>query len=196
MAPKHKHHIVPRHAGGDDSPENLTPPISIRMHAMFHYDRWKNVGDVRDWVACRFLMGMITKEAARVAVAKLPRSTETRAKMSRARTGTKLSPEHYQKTVAQLRKNHEAARGKKITGAAYEALLVRARASGLKRRGIKLSAERRAQISEAGKGRKKSELHKEKIREAIRWTLFFKNHSYWAKHRDKPHELIGFTEDF
>ena len=65
---KHKHHIVPRCAGGDNSELNVTPPISIRLHAMFHLDRWRHVGDIRDLVACRTLLGRLTTEEARIAV--------------------------------------------------------------------------------------------------------------------------------
>lgn len=68
---KHRHHIIPKHAGGTDEPENLTPPISIRLHAMFHLDRYKNVGDALDLIACRSLLGAITSEEARIATLRL-----------------------------------------------------------------------------------------------------------------------------
>lgn len=45
---RHRHHLIPRHAGGTDDPDNLTPPISTRLHAEFHYDRWLALGDVGD----------------------------------------------------------------------------------------------------------------------------------------------------
>jgi NUMOD3 motif. len=57
VIPKHRHHIIPRHAGGTDDHCNLTPPISVRLHAMFHLDRWRRVGDIRDLVACKMLLG-------------------------------------------------------------------------------------------------------------------------------------------
>jgi hypothetical protein len=44
---KHKHHIIPRHAGGTDDPSNLVE-LSIEEHAEAHrvlyekYDRWQD----------------------------------------------------------------------------------------------------------------------------------------------------------
>lgn len=85
----HRHHIVPRFTGGTNDPANLTPPISIRLHAMFHLDRWRRVGDSRDYIAYRLLMGGIsTAEARYLALSLRSRgrrpSPETRARMSTA----------------------------------------------------------------------------------------------------------------
>ena len=41
---KHKHHIIPRHMGGTDEPSNLTPPISVALHAALHKDLWEHFG--------------------------------------------------------------------------------------------------------------------------------------------------------
>lgn len=101
----HRHHIVPKHDGGTNDPLNLTPPISIRMHAMFHYDRWKALGQPEDWIACLSLLRRISMaEAIRLAQVasgrrnlgrryKLskPRSEEHRAKQSKALTGRTVS---------------------------------------------------------------------------------------------------------
>jgi len=35
---KHKHHIIPKYMGGNNLPENLTPPIFIPLHAALHKD--------------------------------------------------------------------------------------------------------------------------------------------------------------
>jgi hypothetical protein len=103
--PKHRHHIVPRHAGGTDEPLNLTPPISIRLHACFHLDRWRRLGDVNDYIAYRFLRGQIRgAEAWYLSVTEGQRgrqfSPETRAKMCVAQRcritegrGSRKSPE-------------------------------------------------------------------------------------------------------
>lgn len=64
---KDKHHIIPKHDGGTDDPDNITPPISKRMHAMFHYDRWKALGQYKDFLAWRMLMGQITVSEAATA---------------------------------------------------------------------------------------------------------------------------------
>jgi hypothetical protein len=63
---KHRHHIVPKHDGGADEEMNLTPPISQRLHAMFHYDRWKTLKQVGDYVAWRMLIGQMTTSEAGV----------------------------------------------------------------------------------------------------------------------------------
>lgn len=55
---------MPRHDGGDNSPENLTPPISTRLHAMFHYDRWKVLGQIGDYLAWRVLIGRMSMSEA------------------------------------------------------------------------------------------------------------------------------------
>jgi hypothetical protein len=38
---------------------------------MFHYDRWKHVGDYEDFIAWRCLLGRMSSEEARLAAAKL-----------------------------------------------------------------------------------------------------------------------------
>ena len=39
----HKHHIVPKHLGGDDSPSNLVL-LHPYDHAIAHFVRWKMYG--------------------------------------------------------------------------------------------------------------------------------------------------------
>jgi hypothetical protein len=85
----HRHHIVPRHAGGTDERVNLTPPISIRLHAFFHVDRWRHLGDVNDLLAYQFLRGQISGVEARMSALRerlrgRTFSPETLAKMSAA----------------------------------------------------------------------------------------------------------------
>jgi len=112
MAAKHRHHIVPRFAGGPDSLENMTPAISIRLHAMFHFDRWRQLRDVRDYAAYRMLLGQLSGAEARyLAISELLRgrkfSPETLAKMSAAQRrriaegrGAKQTPESLQRLSA------------------------------------------------------------------------------------------------
>lgn len=67
---KHRHHIVPRHAGGDDSSGNLTAPISIAEHAELHRELWLRYGQMADFIAWKALSGRMTSEEARLAAAK------------------------------------------------------------------------------------------------------------------------------
>jgi hypothetical protein len=47
----HRHHVKPKHAGGPDTEENLTPPIPVVRHAMFHWCEWQRTGDEFDRIA-------------------------------------------------------------------------------------------------------------------------------------------------
>lgn len=66
----HKHHIIPRHAGGSDSPENLVE-LTVEDHAIAHkvlYGLW---GREEDRIAWLCLSGRITSEDARKAACKI-----------------------------------------------------------------------------------------------------------------------------
>jgi len=52
----HKHHIVPRHAGGDNSEDNLVE-LTIEDHAIAHRIRYKLYGQIQDKLAWRMLEG-------------------------------------------------------------------------------------------------------------------------------------------
>ena len=65
----HKHHIIPRHAGGTDDHDNLID-LTVEDHAIAHRMLWKLYGRWQDEVAWRMLSGQIngqeaTKEAQR-----------------------------------------------------------------------------------------------------------------------------------
>jgi hypothetical protein len=59
----HKHHYIPKHAGGSDHSSNLIE-VTIQEHALFHYERWVLCGDKSDRIAWLALSGMMTKEDA------------------------------------------------------------------------------------------------------------------------------------
>ena len=67
----HRHHLIPRHMGGDDEEENRTPPISIQLHAEFHRVLHEDFGCPEDYIAWRALSGRITGEEARLEAAKV-----------------------------------------------------------------------------------------------------------------------------
>lgn len=66
----HRHHIIPRHAGGTDDPKNLTPLISVIRHSMFHWCEWHRTGNELDRIAWKTLSGLITKEESRILATK------------------------------------------------------------------------------------------------------------------------------
>ena len=62
----HRHHLKPKHSGGKDVEENLTPPIPVVRHAMFHWCEWQRTGNEFDRIAWKSLSGLINKEEARI----------------------------------------------------------------------------------------------------------------------------------
>jgi hypothetical protein len=87
---KHRHHLIPKHMGGDDSEENLTPPISIELHAEFHRQLWEDLGHVEDYIAWKCLSGRMTTEEARLAAAKSGQDRSEKYKQSRKVLGEHL----------------------------------------------------------------------------------------------------------
>ena len=63
----HKHHIVPKHAGGTDDPENLIK-LTVKEHAEAHRLLWEEHGRWQDKVAWQSLSGQIScAEAIKIA---------------------------------------------------------------------------------------------------------------------------------
>lgn len=63
----HKHHIIPRHAGGGDESSNITY-LRHRDHATAHWLLWKIYGSKNDFCAYKALKGIGVKEIERVFV--------------------------------------------------------------------------------------------------------------------------------
>ena len=62
---KHKHHIVPRHKGGDDSPDNIVE-LDFIEHARLHAERFLSGED--NWFDCRHKGWPYLEEELRQAV--------------------------------------------------------------------------------------------------------------------------------
>jgi hypothetical protein len=58
---KHTHHIVPKHMGGSDDPNNLTE-LTIEEHAEAHRKLYEQHGRWQDKVAWQGLLGLIPHE--------------------------------------------------------------------------------------------------------------------------------------
>ena len=58
----HRHHIVPKHAGGTNDESNLTAPITVGQHAEEHRKLWEQHGRYQDFLAWKALSGFIGKE--------------------------------------------------------------------------------------------------------------------------------------
>jgi len=130
---KHKHHIVPKHAGGTNDPSNLIE-VTIEEHAELHLARYLEFGEKEDWWAFMGLSGQMGKEEILAEKCKSmlgknhseetkekmrkphgPKHTpESRAKISAARKGRKLTPEHKAKISKSLEGNKRSL-GKPLT---------------------------------------------------------------------------------
>lgn len=61
---KHRHHIIPRHAGGTDDESNIEL-LTVEEHAEAHRILFEKHGRWQDKVAWHFLSAVITREEAR-----------------------------------------------------------------------------------------------------------------------------------
>ena len=57
----HKHHIIPRHAGGSDDPSNIIE-LTVEQHAEAHRILYETYGRWQDHLAWQGLSGRIGKE--------------------------------------------------------------------------------------------------------------------------------------
>lgn len=100
----HKHHIIPKHAGGTDDPENLIP-LTIPEHAEAHRLLWEQYGKLGDKMAWHMLSGRTEEgEALRLEIARQPHSPEHRAKQSMGMKGHKnnLGHRHSLEALAKM----------------------------------------------------------------------------------------------
>lgn len=81
---KHKHHIIPKHAGGSDDPSNLIE-LTVEEHAEAHRLLYEEFGRWQDKIAWETLSGQIGKDEA---------LTEARGAANR---GRKRTPEQIER---------------------------------------------------------------------------------------------------
>ena len=132
---KHKHHIIPRHAGGTDEPSNIVE-LTIEEHAEAHRLLYEKYGRDEDRLAWLGLSGQIGKDeilrqismsqkgkkkpegfGEKIRQANLGRkhSHETLTKMSEIKKG-KFDSEHYRK-IALMKKDFSQPDSQKIKAA-------------------------------------------------------------------------------
>lgn len=75
----HKHHYIPRHAGGTNDPSNIWK-VTVEMHALLHLERWILTDSYFDYISWKRLSHQINKEELYEAIWKRPRTKETREK--------------------------------------------------------------------------------------------------------------------
>lgn len=66
----HKHHIIPRHMGGSDDPDNLVD-LTVENHAEAHRMLWEQHGNIKDYYAWKGLSSQIGKEEIRLELSRL-----------------------------------------------------------------------------------------------------------------------------
>ena len=105
---KHKHHIVPKHAGGTDDPSNIVY-LTVKKHAEAHKKLFKKYGRWQDKLAYEGLSGQIGKEEIIQEIYKNRKnrtgvilSEETKLKISMTKKGKKVSIETRNKISKSL----------------------------------------------------------------------------------------------
>ena len=94
---KHKHHIIPKHAGGSDHPDNLIE-LTVEQHAKAHWVEFMLDGKVEDYWAWKGLEGTASKKDIIYALwSQRKPSEETKRKMSESHKGKTHSPETRKK---------------------------------------------------------------------------------------------------
>tara|TARA_Y100000034_G_C6910355_1_gene424452 strand:+ start:21106 stop:21675 length:570 start_codon:yes stop_codon:yes gene_type:complete len=142
---KHKHHIIPKHAGGSDDPSNIIE-LTIADHAEAHRKLFEKYGRWQDKIASDMLSGQITSDTARRRAARYYMknrvvSDETRKKIGDAQRGKKRGPrpEHIRKKIGDTQR-------------------------GIPRKPC--TEKRKKQVSEFHKGKITKKSTKEKLRQA------------------------------
>ena len=100
---KHKHHIIPRHAGGTDDPSNLVE-LTVEEHANAHRRLYEEEGRWQDELAWKTLSGLIGKDEMMEEMYKWRRGhdkphTGDLRRFGMANKGKKLTEEHKAKIV-------------------------------------------------------------------------------------------------
>ena len=168
---KHKHHIIPKHAGGSDDPSNIIE-LTVEEHAEAHRKLYEEHGRWQDRVAWLALSGRIgkdeiiqmkqseggkrnkgmvhTEETRRKVSESLtgkPKSEESRRKQSESRKGMVFSEEHKRNLSESLKGRDTWNKGK--TGIYSEETRRKMSESAKKRK--PMSEETKRKLSEAAK---------------------------------------------
>lgn len=97
---KHKHHIIPRHAGGTDDSSNIVE-LTVEEHAEAHRILYEECGRKEDLCAWKGLSGQWTKFQVHNYLRTGSKHTEeTKQKISDAKRGVRLTEEHKKKISA------------------------------------------------------------------------------------------------
>jgi hypothetical protein len=154
----HNHHIIPKHAGGTDHPDNIAR-LTTEEHAEAHrllyekYDRWQDKKAYEGLAGFKDKEQIIKEILSRNGKSNIGRKTtpEQRKKMSEVFKGKKKPPrteEHRQK-LREARVGLTPAKGMIHTPEWKEAHSKRMSGKGNSRYGVSVSEETKKKISEA-----------------------------------------------
>ncbi len=92
----HSHHIIPKHAGGTDSPDNIAR-LTVEEHAEAHRLLYEKYGRWQDKIAYEGLLGFKGKEEIIKEIQSRPKSEEHAKKIREMNIGRKHTPETRKK---------------------------------------------------------------------------------------------------
>lgn len=104
MVKKHKHHIIPRHAGGTDDPSNIVE-LTTEEHAEAHRKLYEEHGRWQDKIAWKVLSHQITAEEGTLLAATLGHTPESYQKTAAGLRGRVRTAEHRRNLSIAKRKN-------------------------------------------------------------------------------------------
>lgn len=142
---KHKHHIIPKHAGGSNDLSNLIE-LTIEQHAEAHRILFEQYGRNEDKLAWLGLSGQIGKD-------------EILRQIAMAQKGKK-KPEGHGEKVSAFRKTFKYSDESKLK-------------MSLSAKGKVASEETRRKMSESRIGKKQTDYQKQKVTEALQqaWVI-------------------------
>ena len=98
----HNHHIIPKHAGGTDAPDNLVR-LTVPEHTEAHRLLYEKYGRWQDKLAWEMLAGFKGREEIIKEIQSRPKSEITKKKMSESKKGH-IVTEETRKKISESKK--------------------------------------------------------------------------------------------
>lgn len=182
---KHKHHIIPKHAGGTDDPSNIVE-LTVEEHAEAHRKLYEEHGRWQDRLAWLALSGQIGKEE--IIRMKCSESRKGREPWNKGMTGCNTLTDETKRKISEAKKGKDTW-NKGMTGCFSEETL---RKLSKSQTGRIHSEETKRKIGESAKGRTLTEEWKRKISESHKGKVISEDHrrklSEAGKRRTHPEE--------
>ena len=154
----HKHHIIPKHAGGTNDPENLVY-LTVEQHAEAHKKLYEEHGRWQDQIAHRMLSGQMSAYEATIDAIKKTQTGRVHSEKEK-----KLRSEYAKNRKWSLETKNKISCGNMGKKHTQETKLK----IGLSHKGKKLSTEHRNTISLTHLNKPKSEEQKRKMSESAK----------------------------